>query len=230
MQKSVFDTVNDICSDAAPVIIEERVDDRLDQCWHGLNKIRDCTDQAFDERHDDLRAGHDDLRKIVKNPLYNPDNKLWHSRSKLRNGFNQAVDERHDKLYTGFYDFGEVFSKRGDEICDNLGSHLKQPRDGVNDSVRQSEDDLKRRIYQIPEIARVGQRFSDFDDCFRCRRDQFRKRLRNALYQRDNNIYTGLNDFRQKLDYGRNENPNGCRRDVAKHRKDLRERGHKSGN
>lgn len=95
--------------DAAPIVSEERIYNRFDYRWDRHDKIRDCANKALNKRHNDLRAGHDDLRKIVKNPLYNPDNKLWRSLSKLRNGFNQAIDQRFNKFCAGFDDFGGNF-------------------------------------------------------------------------------------------------------------------------
>ena len=116
---TVFQPLDDVSTDAAPVVVSDCVGNGSDNARDGCNQFRNCPDNAGNQRYNDLRRCKDDLVKVVHDAIDKRDNQSRDSRHKLRDALDNSVNQRKQKVNARLNDARKLYNNRCKPIPDN---------------------------------------------------------------------------------------------------------------
>ena len=154
---TVFQPLNDVSTDAAPVVVSDCVGNSSDNARDGCNQFRDCPDNAGNQRYNDLRRCKDDLVKVVHDAVDERNNQRRDCRDQLRDALDNSVNQRKQKINAHLDNVRQLYNDCGEQVANNHRYCRDKLRNRVNQALRKRHNQQDCRFNELRQKVRACQ-------------------------------------------------------------------------
>ena len=186
---AVFQTLNDVFADAAPVVLPNRVSNGRNNTRDSCNQFRDCPDDSGNQRYNDLRCGKDNLIKVINNAVDKRNNQCWNRRHQFRDALNNSVNQRKQQVNSHLNNVRQLYNDCGKQVANNQRYCRDKLRNRVNQTLRKRHNQQDCRFNELRQKVRACQHLHNRQG-----------HLHNAVNERGQVFYQAISKEEKNVD------------------------------